>query len=148
VVQKTNNMERKTKSAFKLRSGNKPSVAMFKLFSGPQHSRTRDTFKRIKQKIGDAATYTKAFLGEAFRDAGADNFKYPGARGRDAVRAKQGKSQLKPQPKGKRSTLEAVKKMQEKEKKRKAEIKRKKTPSHSVDTPNPTATTHKFSHKR
>ena len=138
-------MERKTKSAFKLRSGNKPSMAMLKLFSGPQHSRTRDTFKRIKQKVGDAATYTKAFLGEAFRDAGADNFKYPGARGRDALRAKQGKSQLKPQPKPKvpktaKGRADVIKKIQEKEKKRKAEIKRKKTPSHSVDTPNPVAT--------
>ena len=142
-------MERKTKSAFKLRSGNKPSIAMFKLFSGPQHSRTRDTFKRIKQKIGDAATYTKAYLSEAFRNAGADNFKYPGRKGREAVQRKKGihHTQLKPNPKGKRSTLDAVKKAVDKEKKRKAEIKRKKTPSHSVSTPNPPATTHKFSHK-
>ena len=90
VVQKTNNMERKTKSAFKLRSGNKPSMAMFKLFSGPQHTRTRDAIKKVKKKASDAYTYAKGYMKEltATSGMGASGRKYPMRAGEMAVRAK------------------------------------------------------------
>ena len=80
----------KKRSGFKLRSGNKTSIAMLKLFSGPQHTRTRDTIKKVKQKASDAYTYAKGFTKELFatRGMGASGAKYPGRAGREAVRAK------------------------------------------------------------
>ena len=71
------------------------------IFDSPQHSKTRDRIKNIKRKVGDAVTHIKARTKELFRDAGADNFKYPGRKGREAVQKKQGKhhTQLTPSKK-------------------------------------------------
>tara|TARA_A100001201_G_scaffold2009_1_gene5087 strand:- start:77 stop:856 length:780 start_codon:yes stop_codon:yes gene_type:complete len=61
-----------------------------KVLSGPQHSKTRDTIKKAKKKVSDAATYVKGYVKElgATRGMGASGRKMPGVAGRHAVERK------------------------------------------------------------
>ena len=71
VVQKKNNMERKTKSAFKLRSGNKPSPAKLMGIVGRGGKELLKKGKKRAKRVGESISTGARRISSGFSAMGA-----------------------------------------------------------------------------